>query len=229
MTIKFHHVVKTYRARGSVKVILKGLDLTLPRRNIAVLGGNGAGKSTLLRLIAGAERPDRGRIERIGRVSWPLGFVGSFNGSLSGIENARFIARIYGRDTEKVVRFVEEFSELGESFRLPFATYSSGMRARLAFGVSMAFRFDWYLVDEITEVGDASFREKCRATFKERLVEARIIMVSHGLGSLRAYCDMGIVLEGGRAIVFDDLEDAISYHEANMEAVGRMHTPPGAF
>jgi len=216
VTIRFRNVVKTFRTHGVRKVILRKLDLTLPRRNIAVLGGNGAGKSTLLRLIAGADRPDSGAILREGRVSWPLGFAGSFNGSLTGLENARFVARIYGEDTERVIGFVEEFAELGESFRMPFTTYSSGMRARLAFGVSMAFRFDWYLVDEITEVGDTSFREKCRTVFKERMGHARMIMVSHGLGSLRSYCDMGIVLDRGEVLVFDDLEDAIAYHEANM-------------
>lgn len=218
MTISFKRAVKSYRARGNRKYILRGLNLTLPRRNIAVLGGNGAGKSTLLRLIAGAELLDSGRIVREGRVSWPLGFAGSFNGSLTGLENARFVARIYGQNTERVVRFVEDFADLGRSFQLPFHTYSSGMRARLAFGVSMAFRFDWYLVDEITEVGDASFREQCRRVFKERLTESRIIMVSHGLSSLRMYCDMGLVLQDGEAVLFDDLEDAISLHEANMAA-----------
>lgn len=214
--ISFDRVAKAYRVRGVEKVVLRGLTLALPRRNIAVLGANGAGKSTLLRLIAGTELPDAGIIRRQGRVSWPLGFAGSFNGSLSGIENVRFVARIYGEDTERIIDFVSEFSDLGRSLEMPFSTYSSGMRARLAFGVSMAVNFDWYLVDEITEVGDARFKQKCRLAFRERLASSRIIMVSHAMQTLRNFCDMGIVLDRGGAIVFDDLEDAIGYHERLM-------------
>lgn len=216
--IRFENVTKFYRVRGTRKIILDGLNLELPPRNIGILGGNGAGKSTMLRLIAGSELPNSGRIRRMGRVSWPLGFAASFNGSLTGAENARFVARIYGQDPRKILDFVEDFSELGNFFYMPVSTYSSGMRARLAFGVSMSMEFDTYLVDEITEVGDQRFKQRCRQHFKTKLGGANIIMVSHGLTSLRSYCDMGIVLKNGQVYVFDDIEKAISEHERNMKA-----------
>jgi capsular polysaccharide transport system ATP-binding protein len=218
--IRFDAVKKSYRVGGGRKVILHRLDLTLPRANIGILGGNGAGKSTLLRMIAGTELPDSGKIVRQGRISWPLGFAGSFNGSLSGIENARFVARIYGQDTEYVLGFVEDFSELGEFYRMPVGSYSAGMRARLAFGVSMAIAFDYYLVDEITAVGDESFRRKCQKAFKERLATSCILMVSHSANTLREYCETGAVIRNGHLTFYPDLEDAIAEHIRNMQGPG---------
>lgn len=216
--IRFQAVRKAYRVNGGRKIVLRNLDLTLPRANIGILGGNGAGKSTLLRLIAGTELPDSGKVIRQGRISWPLGFQGSFNGSLSGIENARFVARIYGQDTEYVLGFVEEFSELGEFYRMPVGSYSAGMRARLAFGVSMAVAFDYYLVDEITAVGDEAFRRKCHTTFKERLARSSIIMVSHSAATLREYCETGAVIKDGELTFYPDLKDAAAEHARNMQA-----------
>ncbi|MDX2266430.1 MAG: ABC transporter ATP-binding protein [Hyphomicrobiales bacterium] len=212
-SIVFNDVSKYFKVGGERKYVLKTVSGELPPRNLGILGANGAGKSTLLRMIAGTEPPSTGVIRRNCRVSWPLGFAGSFNGSLSGAENCRFVARIYGEDTRRVQRFVEEFSELGPSFREPFSTYSSGMRARLAFGVSLAIEFDTYLVDEITEVGDDHFRERCRSYFKTKLRDANVIMVSHGLLSLRSYCDAGVVLNKGDLYFFSDLEDAITLHQ----------------
>jgi capsular polysaccharide transport system ATP-binding protein len=214
--IRFENVVKTYRLNRSRKTVFRNLTGGLPKANIAILGANGAGKSTLLRLIAGTDLPDSGRIRREGRISWPLGFAGSFNGSLSGAENVRFVARIYGKDTERVLDFVEEFAELGQFFREPFSTYSAGMRARLAFGVSMAIAFDCYLVDEITAVGDARFSQKCHRMFKEKLRTSSILMVSHSIGTLRDYCDMGAVVRDGGLYVYDDIKDAIAEHERVM-------------
>ena len=172
--IRFRNVWKTYRlGAGERKPILSGLTLDLPhRRRVAVIGRNGAGKSTLLRMIGGSIRPDRGRIESDGRVSWPMGFGGGFHPALTGRQNARFVARIYGADTDHLIDYVEEFAELGAFLDQPFEKYSQGMRARLAFGVSMAAEFDPYLVDEITAVGDAVFRRKCRAVFEEKLQDA---------------------------------------------------------
>ena len=112
--------------------------------------------------------------------------------------------------------FVEDFAELGASLRLPWGTYSSGMRARLAFSASMAIEFDTYLIDEITAVGDASFKAKCHAVFRERRARARVIMVSHAMKTLRDYCEMGLVLHGGRLTLWEDLEDAIAVHEELM-------------
>ena len=218
--IRFVDVRKSYRVNGGRKVVLRNLDLTLPRANIGILGGNGAGKSTLLRLIAGTELPDSGKVLREGRISWPLGFSGSFNGSLSGIENARFVARIYGQDTEHVLAFVEDFSELGAFYRMPVGAYSAGMRARLAFGLSMAIAFDYYLVDEITAVGDESFRRKCHKAFKERLASSCIIMVSHSAATLRDYCETGAVIEDGQLTFYPALQDAAAEHARNMQAAG---------
>jgi capsular polysaccharide transport system ATP-binding protein len=214
--ISFSNVEKKYRVPGGFKHIIKRLNTTLPKRNIALLGANGAGKSTFIKLIAGAELPDIGHVKRNVNVSFPLGFQGSFNGSLSGLENTRFIARIYGQDTEYVVDYVREFAELGPHFRSPVKTYSSGMKARLAFGVSLAIDFDCYLVDEITEVGDQRFKIKSKKAFSEKLKRANIIMVSHAMGTLRSYCDMGIILRDGDVIFFDDLEEAIKAHNAYM-------------
>ena len=209
---------KQYPVGDGYKTILRDLSVRLPKRNIAILGENGAGKSTLLRLIAGSERPDDGDILRHVKVSFPLGFAGSFNGSLTGHENARFVARIYGQDTDYVLEFVREFSQLGEHLSMPVRTYSSGMRARLAFGVSLAIDFECYLVDEITAVGDSRFQKRSKAAFKEKLERANIIMVSHSNNTLRDYCDTGAVLHEGRLTIFDDLKDAISQHEANQSA-----------
>jgi len=214
--IRLIEVCKSYKVGRGRKHVLRAATLTLERRNIAVIGQNGAGKSTLLRLIAGAERPDRGRILTEGRVSWPLGFAGGFNGSTTGIDNTRFISRIYGQDTDRVLDFVRDFSELDAFFAMPVSTYSSGMRARLAFAISMAISFDWYLVDEITEVGDDRFKEKCRVAFKEKLVDARILMVSHSAGTLRSYCDMAALVHGGTITLYDDIDEGIAAHQQLM-------------
>lgn len=208
--ICLHQVSKSYRVKGGRRDILRGLTFSFPADgNVAIIGRNGAGKSTLLRMIAGIIRPDHGRIMRRGRISWPLGFAGGLHPALTGRQNARFIARVYGADTDAMVAFVNEFSELGTFLDVPIEKYSTGMRARLAFAVSMAAEFDCYLVDEITAVGDAAFREKCRAAFESKLPDARMIMVSHSEQTLRDYCSSGLLLDAGQAWFFDDLEDAL--------------------
>lgn len=214
--IEFRNLRKTYRLSGIRKVIIDRLTMTLPGdRNIGILGHNGAGKSTLLRLIAGAELPDEGRVVRHGKISWPLGFSGGFNGNMTGIENARFVARMYGEDTESVIEFVEDFSELGSSMRLPITTYSSGMKARLAFGISMAINFSTYLIDEITAVGDTRFKKKCSEVFENKLQNSNIIMVSHSVSNIRKFSDCGCVLHHGRLTFYDDIEEAIAVHDEN--------------
>ena len=226
--IRLLDVSKSYKVGRSRKDVLRSVTLTFANRNIAILGQNGAGKSTLLRLIAGAELPDHGRIVREGSVSWPLGFSGGFNGSSTGVDNTRFVSRIYGQDTDRVLEFVRDFSELGSFFEMPVMTYSSGMRARLAFGISMAISFDWYLVDEITEVGDDRFKEKCRLAFKERRASSRLIMVSHGLGTLRSYCDMAAVVNGGDVELYDDIEEGIYVHQQLMAMTGAPRKASGS-
>lgn len=216
--IEFVGVQKRYRVRDGHKVILHDLSMRFPKRNIAILGENGAGKSTLLRMIAGSERPDAGEIKRYTKVSFPLGFAGSFNGSLTGLENATFVARIYGQDTEAVLDFVKEFAQLGDHLNMPVRTYSSGMRARLAFGVSLAVDFECYLVDEITAVGDSRFQKRSKTAFQNKLATANIIMISHSSSTLRDYCDLGAVLHKGHLTLYDNLQDAISQHEKNQSS-----------
>jgi len=214
--IKFKNVGKRFRIKGGYKVVLDNVNIELPSRNIAVLGGNGAGKSTLLRMISGGERPSAGQIVCDKRISFPLGFAGSFNKALTGLENTLFVSRIYGKEIQEVVDYVKDFTELGEHLYQPVGNYSSGMRARLAFGVSLAMDFEIYLVDEITAVGDARFRARSKEAFKEKMESARILMVSHSMATLRDYCDSGLVLHAGKLIFYDDLEEAISEHGGNM-------------
>lgn len=215
--IEFRDVSKYYLTPGGRKVVLDHLTLTLPRgAKIGVLGRNGAGKSTLLGMVAGTAHPNEGEILRHASISWPLGFSGSFHADLTGAQNVRFVARIYGMDTETLVDYVQDFAELGEFMDMPVRAYSSGMKARLAFGMSMGISFDWYLVDEITAVGDQAFRRKSLAVFKNRLAEAGLLMVSHSTGTIRSYCSSGLVLENGAARYFEDVNDAIAHHEHNM-------------
>lgn len=216
--IHFEHLTKSFRIRGEHKLVIDDLNMTLPSgRSLALLGRNGAGKSTLLQLIAGILRPDYGRIWSDGSISWPVGFGGSFHRELTGAQNVRFIARIYGMDTDSLLEFVEDFTELGKYFHMPVRSYSSGMRSRLAFGASMGIYFDTYLVDEVTAVGDASFKRKSMAVFRERMKTSSAIMVSHSMNQIRQFCNAGLVLEHGRISYFDDLEQAIELHERMLE------------
>ena len=188
--------------------------------NFGVLGVNGAGKSTLIRLIAGSEIPDCGIVRRYARVSFPLGFGGTFHGALSGRENVAFIARIYGAGTRGVLEYVADFSELGEYFHMPVNTDSAGMRARLAFAACLALDFDLYLIDEVTEVGDQRFRQKCAEAFRERMQRSDIILVTHNVHTLRQYCDRGAVLDNGELTLFDDIGTALSrYHRIVQESL----------
>ncbi|MEM7524626.1 MAG: ABC transporter ATP-binding protein [Pseudomonadota bacterium] len=215
--IELFNVSKSYATRNGRHYILDNATFTIPRgRSLGLLGRNGAGKSTLLRIIAGTIAQDAGRIVRHSTVSWPLGFAGSFHGMMSGAQNVRFVARIYGCDPDDLIEYVAEFSELGEFLFMPVRSYSSGMRARLAFGVSMGVAFDYYLVDETTAVGDRNFQKKCRAVFRNRLKESDVIMVSHNPATLLEYCEAGIVLEDGQMQYYENIDDAIEVHNENM-------------
>ncbi|MBS8262797.1 ABC transporter ATP-binding protein [Roseibium polysiphoniae] len=215
--IRLENVTKFYKHKGVKKYIVKDVSFTIPRGNsIGLIGRNGAGKSTLLRVIAGTIRPDSGRILRRAKVSFPLGFQGSFSPHLTGEQNVRFVARIYQKDTRELIEYVREFSELGRAFFMPVKTYSSGMRARLAFGVSMGIEFDYYLVDELTAVGDKRFRVKCQEVFEQKLGTSDIIMVSHSAKQLKEYCSVGVLLEEGDLVYYPNIDDAIALHDRNM-------------
>lgn len=215
--IRLESVYKAYRTTKGVRRILTDVSLEFPRgKSVGILGRNGAGKSTLLRLLSGNEKPNRGTIHRDVRISWPLGFSGGFNGSLNAYENIRFICRIYLADIPSVTRFVEEFSELGDYMRMPISTYSSGMKARLAFGLSMAIDFECYLVDEITAVGDKKFQKKCKLMFNERKSRSDLLIVSHNPKTIKDHCDAAAVLHAEKLHYFDNLKEAIRYYEKNL-------------
>ena len=216
--IRLENLTKIYKLNGRRKVVADNMNVTFPTGvSVALLGRNGAGKSSLLRMISGAMLPTSGRILSTGTISWPVGFAGSFNGELTGEQNCRFVARVYGIDTDEMRDFVEDFAELGQHFYLPIRSYSSGMNSRLAFGVSMAVPFDTYLVDEVSAVGDAAFRTKSNRVFNERMSNAGAIVVAHSMGMLRETCHAGAVLEQGKLTFYPDLEDAIAAHMVNMQ------------
>ena len=215
--IRLKNVSKTFHLKGNHKTIANNMTMNFPQgKSIALLGRNGAGKSSLLLMIAGAIQPDSGTIEIDGTISWPVGFMGSFHRDLTGAQNARFLARVYGVDTDELLAFVEDFSELGNHFYQPVHTYSSGMRSRLGFACSMGIHFDWYLVDEVTAVGDAAFKEKSEMIFRERMENSSAVFVSHSLGSVRRVCNAAIVLEKGSARYYRDIEEGIERHERNI-------------
>ncbi|MBT9247663.1 ABC transporter ATP-binding protein (plasmid) [Gemmobacter fulvus] len=217
--IRFENLSKSFRVGDSRKVVVDNLSLTLPSgKALALLGRNGAGKSTLLQMVSGTMQPDRGRIVSDGTISWPVGFGGSLHRDLTGAQNIRFIARVYGVDTASLSAFVEDFAELGKHYHMPIRSYSSGMRSRLAFGASMGIKFDTYLVDEVTAVGDATFRRKSRAVFRERMKDSGAILVTHEMGQVREFCDAGLILEKGQLYYFEDLDEAIEVHQALMAA-----------
>jgi capsular polysaccharide transport system ATP-binding protein len=212
-------VCKSYRTRAGRKTVLDNANAVFEAgHNFGILGVNGAGKSTLIRLLAGSEAPDRGVIRRYGRVSFPLGFGGTFHGALSGRENVTFIARIYGARIRAVIDYVETFSELGDYFEMPVNTYSAGMRARLAFATCLAIDFDVYLIDEVTEIGDQHFRRKCAEAFRERLLRSDIILVTHNAHTIRQYCNKGAVLTNGALTLYGDIGTALGrYHRLIQE------------
>jgi capsular polysaccharide transport system ATP-binding protein len=216
--IRLENVVKRYRTRRGTHAVLNGVSMQLNRGDkLGILGRNGSGKSTLIRIISGAELPNDGRIDREMSVSWPLAFGGSFQGSLTGMDNLRFICRVYGADFTAVLPFVQEFSELGRFLREPVKTYSSGMSARLAFAISMAIDFDCFLIDEVISVGDTRFHEKCRRELFEKRRDRALIVVSHEAHNIRDHCTRACVLRDGRLREYPDVEAAYeSYNNPEM-------------
>lgn len=210
--ISLRDICHGYRMpNGGFHTVLDHVSIDFEQgHNTAILGLNGAGKSTLIRIIGGSEAPRSGKVIKTSSVSWPVGFGGCFNGSLTGRENLRFVCRIYGADIKKVSAYVEDFSELGEYMDMPFKSYSSGMRSKLAFGLSLAIGFDFYLVDEAFSVGDTVFKAKATAELKKLKARSSLIYVSHSINSVKAHCDRGAVLSNGKLISFDNLTDAVN-------------------
>ncbi|MBE7942684.1 ABC transporter ATP-binding protein [Ramlibacter aquaticus] len=212
--IEMRSVTKQYSTRSGPVTVLRDLSLQVrPGEKLGILGRNGAGKSTLIRLLSGAERPTSGSVDRRMSVSWPLAFSGGFQGSLTGLDNVRFICRVYGVDASERIPFVEEFSELGRYMREPLKTYSSGMRARLGFAISMAVEFDCYLIDEIIAVGDSRFHAKCERELFEKRGDRAMIMVSHMPDMIRRHCHTVCVLSSGQVTLFSDVDVAYAFYE----------------
>ena len=208
-------VVKRYQTRHGAISVLDGIDLTVkPGEKVGIFGRNGAGKSTLIRLISGAEQPTAGSVKRLMGVSWPLAFAGGFQGSLTGLDNLRFICRVYGVSVQDKLDFVESFSELGRFMREPLKTYSAGMRARLAFALSMAIEFDCFLIDEVITVGDSRFAERCRDELFEKRGDRALIIVSHVLTYIKQYCNTAYVLHQGKLRSFEDIDGAYRFYSA---------------
>lgn len=211
--IELCNINKQYSTQGGPLQVLRDVNFIVkPGEKVGILGRNGAGKSTLIRLISGAERPSSGQVRRSMSVSWPLAYGGAFQTSLTGLDNLRFICRIYGKSTEDKIGYVQEFSELGRFLREPVRTYSSGMRARLAFAISMVVDFDCFLIDEVIVVGDARFHEKCQVELFEKRKSRAMIMVSHQPEQIRDHCDRAAVLHGGKLHNFDSVQEAYDFY-----------------
>lgn len=206
--ITLTHVTKYYPVRGGLRRILDKVSLKIGLGDaIGIMGCNGAGKSTLSRIISGAERPSSGHVERNMSVSWPLGYAGAFQSSLTGADNVRYIARIYGAPVDDTLEYVEDFAELGRYMRMPVRTYSSGMQARLAFGLSLAISFDCYVIDEIVSVGDHRFSVRCERALKEKLRDGALVMISHDIETIRRYCNIAALLKDGQLTIFNSADE----------------------
>ena len=207
------NVSKRYITRKGYKTVLNNISFTLQRgEKLGILGRNGAGKSTLIRLISEIEKPTSGTIKRSMTISWPLAFSGAFQGSLTGMDNLRFICRIYQNDIKKAKEYVENFAELGDYLYEPIKKYSSGMRARLAFALSLSIEFDCYLIDEVIAVGDSRFTQKCKKELFENKKDRSLILVSHNINAIKSYCDKAMVLDEGNLYQFETIDEAYQYH-----------------
>ena len=218
--IELHNVTKYYQTKYTRKYILNNVTFTIPSHlNVGILGRNGAGKSTLLRMLGGIDFPNSGFISSKNSFSWTMGLAGGFQGSMTGKQNVQFVCRIYGKSeyaVKEAIAFVKEFSELGNYFDMPIKTYSSGMKSRLSFGLSLYFDFDYLIIDETLSVGDKNFQEKSKQALRKKIERCNILLVSHSMPILRELCDVGIVVHEGQVHYFEKIEDAINtYGELN--------------
>ncbi|WJD64070.1 ABC transporter ATP-binding protein [Pseudomonas kurunegalensis] len=215
---ELRNVTKSYLTPKGRRYVFRNLSLAIPPgKNIGLIGRNGAGKSTLMRLLGGADVPDSGTIVTDRSISWPVGLTGGFQGSMTGRDNIKFVCRVYGATGEAMrekVRYVQEFAEIGDWIDEPIKTYSSGMRSRVAFGLSMAFDFDYYLIDEVMSVGDAQFKRKCAKVFKERLKTSNIVLVSHSMPEIKKLCDVVLLVRDGGIQVYDDVAEGIEAYKS---------------
>lgn len=218
--IELRHVSKYYNTKNGRKVILNDVSQVIPSDvNLGILGRNGAGKSTLLRMLGGIDFPTEGDIHSEQSFSWPMGLAGGFQGSMTGRQNVKFVCRIYGKDDsqiDKAIEYVREFSELGDYFDMPIKLYSSGMKSRLSFGLSLFFDFDYLIIDETLSVGDANFQKKAKAALHKKIENCNILLVSHAMGTLQELCDAGILLHQGQVTYYENINDAVAaYNEIN--------------
>lgn len=213
--IALKNVTKVYPVKNGKRTVLNNINLTVNMgEKIGILGRNGAGKSTLIRILGGVEQPTRGSVLRNMNISWPLAFSGAFQGSLTGADNVRFVCRIYNVDYKQAMELVDSFAELGKYLYEPVKVYSSGMRARLAFAISLAVDFDCYLIDEVISVGDASFHRKCEIELFEKRAHKAMIIVSHELHNIREYCDKVAVLNNGGLLLYDSMDQAFEVYNS---------------
>lgn len=225
--LRVENLTKRFPGEHGDRVLFNDLSFELSRRGrLAVLGRNGQGKSTLIKILGGVLYPSAGRVSWGMRASWPLGFGGGFQGGLTGIDNIRFIARIYDRPIDETAELVERFAELGDQLAIPVKYYSSGMRARLAFGLSLAIDFDCYLIDEVIAVGDGVFRQKCERELFEHRGDRAFIIASHDLGFIKSHCDRAIIIERGRAKIFEDIGLAVDIYAALCDDDGPARFQP---
>ena len=215
---ELRNVTKSYLTPKGRRYVFRNLSMSIPPgKNIGLIGRNGAGKSTLMRLLGAADIPDSGSIVTDKSISWPVGLTGGFQGSMTGRENIKFVCRVYGAmgdDMRDKIRYVQEFAEIGDWIDEPIKTYSSGMRSRVAFGLSMAFDFDYYLIDEVMSVGDAQFKRKCADVFQEKLQQSKVVLVTHNMNEVQKICDIVLLVRNGEIQVYEDVAEGIKAYNA---------------
>lgn len=215
---ELRNVTKSYLTPKGRRYVFRNLSLSIPPgKNIGLIGRNGAGKSTLMRLLGAADIPDSGSVVTDKSISWPVGLTGGFQGSMTGRENIKFVCRVYGAvgdDMREKIRYVQEFAEIGDWIDEPIKTYSSGMRSRVAFGLSMAFDFDYYLIDEVMSVGDAQFKRKCVDVFQEKLQQSKVVLVTHNMNEVQKICDIVLLVRDGEIQVYEDVAEGIKAYNS---------------